>query len=94
MQTISFDVNNQPCIKSARSSHGAPPMRLESRSLILKKDHVHARIGLDFGGVIVKGRKEIRREDTHLTMTDEEQIAQPDVSEAVRALVSACDGLV
>jgi len=52
------------------------------------------RVGLDFGGVIVRRRDGAAGEDTSLVGDERVEIAQPGVFEAVARLVSACDGAV
>lgn len=52
------------------------------------------RIGLDFGGVIVRGRDHAQGEDTDIGDGDGAQVANVGAFEAVSQLVSACDGCV
>ncbi|MBK8179458.1 MAG: hypothetical protein IPK67_11355 [Planctomycetes bacterium] len=50
------------------------------------------RIGLDFGGVIVRGRDHAQGEDTRIGEGDGAEVANVGAFEAVSQLVSACDG--
>ena len=52
------------------------------------------RIGLDFGGVIVRGRDHVSGEDTSIEDGDGAQVANVGALEGVSQLVSACDGCV
>jgi hypothetical protein len=52
------------------------------------------RVGIDFGGVIIRNRKLSRDEDTYLAEPEGEEIAQPGVFETVRDIVKLCDGHV
>ena len=58
-----------------------------------REDFVTTRVGIDFGGVIVKHHKHAR-EDTNLRDSDSAEIAQEGVFEAVREIVSVCSGCV
>jgi hypothetical protein len=52
------------------------------------------RVGIDFGGVITRNRKLFLGEDTELIQSQGEEVAQPGVFEAIRDIVSFCDGHV
>ena len=52
------------------------------------------RIGIDFGGVIVKHRTRISGEDTPLLTPGDATLVNPGVFEAVRNLVESCNGNV
>jgi hypothetical protein len=52
------------------------------------------RVGIDFGGVITRNRKLFLGEDTELIKSQGEEVAQPGVFEAIRGIVSFCDGHV
>jgi len=52
------------------------------------------RFGIDFGGVIVKTRKQMPGEDTDLAGCEREEVAHDGVFEAVRKIVSVLDGQV
>lgn len=51
------------------------------------------RFGIDFGGVIVKNRR-VLGEDTDLSGAEHDDVAHEGVFEAVREIVSICDGQV
>jgi hypothetical protein len=53
-----------------------------------------ARVGIDFGGVIVRNRKLTRGEDTGLAGSDKVAIAQDGVFDAIREIISICEGRV
>ncbi len=55
---------------------------------------MNARVGIDFGGVIVRSRKELRGEDTSLEDSAGSEVAHDGAYDAIRKIVSACDGLV
>ena len=59
-----------------------------------KEAQAVARVGIDFGGVIVRNRKQIPREDTNLADSDQAEVAHDGVFEAIRGIVSFCDGHV
>ncbi len=52
------------------------------------------RIGLDFGGVIVRSRASIEGEDTRLAEGEGAEVALPGAFEGVRELVAMCGGEV
>ena len=52
------------------------------------------RVGIDFGGVIVRNRKLVRGEDTGLAGFHTPEAAQPSVFDAMRGTISICDGHV
>lgn len=52
------------------------------------------RVGIDFGGVIVRRENEVPGEDTDLNEADGTEVVQPGVFEAVARIVSACGGAV
>ncbi len=53
-----------------------------------------ARVGIDFGGVIVMHWKGVLGEDTSLKGTDGYQVVRDGAYDAVRQIVLACDGRV
>lgn len=53
-----------------------------------------ARVGIDFGGVIVKNRKLVRGEDTGLPGFHAPEAAQPGVFDVIREVLSICNGNV
>ena len=55
---------------------------------------MNARIGIDFGGVIVRNLHEVTGEDTSLQNSSGEQAARAGAFDAIRHLCSACDGQV
>ena len=55
---------------------------------------MNARIGIDFGGVIVRNLHEDSGEDTSLQNSSGEQAARDGALDAIRLLCSACDGRV
>ncbi len=55
---------------------------------------MNARIGIDFGGVIVRNLHEDTGEDTSLQNSSGEQAARDGALDAIRQLCSACDGRV
>ena len=60
----------------------------------MKKQQAGARIGIDFGGVIVRNRKLVRGEDTGLAGSDKALVVQDDVFDAIREIISICEGRV
>ena len=52
------------------------------------------RVGIDFGGVVVRNQKLVRGEDTGLADFHTPKVAQPGVFDAIREVVSICDGQV
>ena len=52
------------------------------------------RVGIDYGGVIVRNRKLVRGEDTGLAGFHTPEAAQPGVFDAMREIISICDGHV
>jgi len=52
------------------------------------------RVGIDFGGVIVKHRKRIQGEDTGVAVFEDAELAQDGVFDAIREIVSMSGGLV
>jgi hypothetical protein len=55
---------------------------------------MNARIGIDFGGVIVRNLREDRGEDTSLQNSSASEAARDGAFEAIRLLCSAFDGRV
>jgi hypothetical protein len=55
---------------------------------------MNARIGIDFGGVIVRSLHEDTGEDTSHRSSSGEQVARDGAFDAIRHLCSACDGRV
>ena len=55
---------------------------------------MNARIGIDFGGVIVRNLHEDRSEDTSLRSSSGSEAARDGTFDAIRQLCSACDGRV
>lgn len=68
-------------------------LRVQSNHL-LPDERVTPGFGIDFGGVIVKTRKQILGEDTSLEDLDNAEIARAGVFEAIREIVSFFDGRV
>jgi hypothetical protein len=58
------------------------------------REGMNARIGIDFGGVIVRNLHEDTGEDTSLQSSSGEQAARAGAFDAIRQLCSACDGRV
>jgi hypothetical protein len=52
------------------------------------------RVGIDFGGVIVRNQKRVRSVDTRLGGSEKGEIAQHGVFDAIREIISICDGHV
>ncbi len=59
----------------------------------LREDMI-ARIGIDFGGVIIRNLHEDTGEDTSFRSSSGEQVARDGAFDAIRHLCSACDGNV
>jgi hypothetical protein len=55
---------------------------------------MNARIGIDFGGVIVRNHHEDSGEDTSLNNSSGAEAARDDAVDAIRQLCFACDGRV
>lgn len=55
---------------------------------------MNGHVGLDFGGVIVANRNAVSGEDTSLGDFDGSQVARDGAYDAIRQIVSACDGRV
>ena len=53
-----------------------------------------AAVGIDFCGVIVRNRRLVRGEDTGLAGFRTPEATQPGVFDAIREIVSICDGHV
>ena len=53
-----------------------------------------ARIGIDFGGVIIRNLHEDTGEDTSFRSSSGEQVVRDGAFDAIRHLCSACDGHV
>ena len=58
----------------------------------MKEQQAMTRIGIDFGGVIVRNRKLVRDEDTGLAGSDKAAVAQDGVFDAIHDIISICDG--
>lgn len=59
-----------------------------------KEEEMTARVGIDFGGVVVRNRKLVRGEDTGLAGFHKAEAAQAGVFEAFREIISICGGRV
>ena len=60
----------------------------------MKEQQTAARVGIDFGGVIVRNRKLVRGEDTGLAGCDKAAVAQDGVFDAIHEIISICEGRV
>ena len=54
----------------------------------MKEQQAMTRIGIDFGGVIVRNRKLVRDEDTGLAGSDKAAVAQDGVFDAIHEIIS------
>jgi hypothetical protein len=61
---------------------------------MIREKQAMPRVGIDFGGVIVRNRKLVRGEDTGLADFHTPEAAEFGVFDAIREVVSICDGHV
>jgi len=74
-------------------ARGRAADRLGGQGALLDSQ-VSARVGIDFGGVIVRNLKEVPGEDTGLAFSAGLHVARDGAYDAIRRIVAACDGRV
>ena len=87
--------------RSMGADHTQTPVQ-ESRSIspgvggqqMNEEQAITARVGIDFGGVIVRNQKRVRSEDTRLAGSENAEVAQHGLFDAIREIISICDGHV